>query len=56
VRTRIERQRDSAAMHQAVADANARADAAQRMAEQQLKALGDVKAQIEEYWDANSCQ
>lgn len=51
MRTREERQRDFAAMHQAVADAQARAEAAQRMAEQQLKELENVKAQIEEYWD-----
>jgi len=51
MRSRIERQRDSAALHQAVADAQARAESAQRMAEQQLKELGNVKAQLEEYWD-----
>lgn len=50
MRTRKERQQDSAAMHQAVADAQSRAEAAQRMAEQEIKELGDVKAQIEEYW------
>ena len=51
MRTRKKRQRDSAAMQQAVAEAQARAEKAQRMAEQQLKELGNVKAQIEEYWD-----
>ena len=51
MRTRKERTADSAAMQQAVAEAQERAEAAQRMAEQQLRALGDVKAQIEEYWD-----
>jgi hypothetical protein len=50
MRTRKKRAADSAAMHQAVADAQARAEAAQRMAEEELKELGDVKAQIEEYW------
>lgn len=50
MRTRKERAADFAAMQQAVADAQSRAEAAQQMAEQQLKALGDVKAQIEEYW------
>jgi hypothetical protein len=51
MRTRKERAADSAAMHQAAADAKARAEAAQRMANQELKALGDVKSQLEEYWD-----
>jgi hypothetical protein len=50
MRTRKERAADSAAMRQAVSDAHARAESAQRMAEQQIKSLGDVKAQIEEYW------
>jgi hypothetical protein len=50
MRTRKERLQAAAAMHQVVADALVQAEKAQRMAEQQIKELADVKSQLEEYW------
>jgi len=50
MRTRKERQQAAAAMHQAVAEALVQAEKTQRMAEQQMKKLGDVKSELEEYW------
>jgi hypothetical protein len=51
MRTRKQAQESAAAAREAINEVTAQAQYTQRLAQDQERALGDVKAQIEEYWE-----